>query len=37
MDVIEDAKRFFRGDGCGMCTSPWIAPETNAAWDAQTL
>lgn len=33
----EDAKRFFWGDGCEMCESPWIPPETNAKWDAQTL
>ena len=33
----QDAKRFFWGADCEMCTSPWITPETNAAWDAQTL
>jgi hypothetical protein len=33
----DDVNRFFSGDGCEMCRSPWIAPETNAAWEAQTL
>jgi hypothetical protein len=31
------AKSFFWGDGCEMCGSPWITPETNALWDAQSL
>ena len=31
------AKRYFWGAGCEMCDSPWIAPEPNAAWSAQTL
>jgi dienelactone hydrolase len=31
------AKSFFWGASCEMCGSPWIEPETNAAWDAQTL
>jgi hypothetical protein len=33
----DGGKRFFWGDGCEMCGSPWIAPETNAAWDGQSL
>jgi hypothetical protein len=33
----EDGKRFFWGAGCEMCSTPWITPETNALWDAQTL
>jgi dienelactone hydrolase len=33
----EAAKSFFWGADCEMCSSPWITPETNAAWDAQTL
>jgi hypothetical protein len=33
----ENAKRFFWGAGCEMCSSPWITPETNAKWDAQNL
>jgi dienelactone hydrolase len=31
------AKRFFWGDNCEMCKSPWITPEPNAKWQAQTL
>ncbi len=33
----DDAKRFFWGADCEMCSSPWITPETNAPWDAQSL
>jgi hypothetical protein len=33
----QDAKRYFWGDGCEMCKSPWIPPEPNAKWKAQTL
>jgi hypothetical protein len=33
----QGAKSFFWGADCEMCTSPWITPETNAKWDAQTL
>ncbi|MDD9932293.1 MAG: alpha/beta hydrolase [Myxococcales bacterium] len=33
----EGAREFFAGTDCGMCASPWIAPETNAAWDALAL
>ena len=33
----DDAKRFFWGADCEMCSSPWITPEPNAAWVAQTL
>jgi hypothetical protein len=33
----DDAKRFFWGTGCEMCSSPFITPETNAAWKAQNL
>jgi len=31
------AKSFFWGDGCEMCSPPWIAPEANAKWQMQTL
>jgi hypothetical protein len=31
------AKRFFWGDDCEMCSSPWITPEANALWEAQSL
>jgi len=31
------AKQAFWGADCGMCASPWIAPETNALWEAQAL
>jgi dienelactone hydrolase len=31
------AKRFFWGDNCEMCKSPWITPEPNAKWSAQAL
>jgi hypothetical protein len=33
----EAAKRFFWGDNCEMCKSPWITPEPNAKWSAQAL
>lgn len=33
----QDAKRYFWGADCLMCTSPWITPETNALWSAQML
>jgi hypothetical protein len=33
----ENAKSFFWGADCEMCSSPWITPETNAKWDAQGL
>jgi hypothetical protein len=33
----ENAKSLFWGAGCEMCTSPWITPEPNALWGAQTL
>jgi hypothetical protein len=33
----QDAKHFFWGDGCDMCKSPWITPETNDEWKAQKL
>ena len=32
-----DAKRFFWGPDCVMCSSPWIPPETTEAWDALSL
>jgi Chlorophyllase enzyme len=31
------AKSYFWGDGCKICTSPWITPETNEKWKAQML
>ena len=31
------AKSYFWGDGCSMCKSPWIPPETNEKWKAQSL
>jgi hypothetical protein len=31
------AKRYFWGDACEMCKSPWIPPEPNAKWKAQML
>jgi hypothetical protein len=33
----QDAKRYFWGDDCEMCKSPWITPEPNAKWTAQML
>jgi hypothetical protein len=33
----KDAKRFFAGDNCEMCKSPWSPPEPNAKWKAQSL
>jgi hypothetical protein len=33
----QGAKGFFWGSGCRMCSSPWITPEPNAKWSAQTL
>jgi hypothetical protein len=33
----DDAKRYFWGADCEMCKSPWITPETNDKWKAQTL
>lgn len=33
----DDAKRYFWGAGCEMCSAPWITPEGNALWDAQSL
>jgi hypothetical protein len=33
----QSAKRFFWGDSCEMCKSPWIPPEPNAKWKAQML
>jgi hypothetical protein len=33
----QEAKRFFWGDTCEMCKSPWITPEPNAKWKAQML
>lgn len=30
-------KRYFWGDSCEMCKSPWITPEPNAKWTAQML
>jgi hypothetical protein len=33
----ENAKSYFWGTGCEMCSAPWIAPETNAQWDALML
>jgi len=33
----QNAKSFFWGTGCKMCSSPWITPEPNAKWTAQTL
>jgi hypothetical protein len=33
----KDAKRYFWGDNCEMCKSPWIVPEPNAKWKAQML
>ena len=37
VNADQDAARLFWGDACEMCSSPWITPETNAKWDAQTL
>jgi hypothetical protein len=31
------AKSYFWGTDCKMCVSPWITPEPNAKWKAQTL
>jgi hypothetical protein len=31
------AKRYFWGDNCEMCKSPWITPEPNDKWKAQML
>lgn len=33
----QGGKRFFWGDNCEMCKSPWIPPEPNAQWKAQML
>jgi hypothetical protein len=33
----KDAKRYFWGDSCEMCKSPWITPEPNDKWKAQML
>jgi hypothetical protein len=33
----QGAKDFFWGAGCKMCSSPWITPEPNAKWTAQSL
>ena len=33
----ENAKRFFGGPTCEMCSSPWITPEGNAKWRALAL
>jgi hypothetical protein len=33
----KDAKRYFWGDNCEMCKSPWITPEPNAKWKALAL
>ena len=33
----QDAKRYFWGDNCEMCKSPWIKPEPNEKWTAQML
>lgn len=33
----QEAKRYFWGDNCEMCKSPWIPPEPNAKWKAQML
>jgi hypothetical protein len=33
----QNAKSFFWGNGCKMCTTPWITPEPNAKWTAQML
>lgn len=33
----QDAKRFFWGTDCEMCSSPWITPEPNDKWKAQML
>jgi hypothetical protein len=33
----QDAKRFFWGAACTMCSTPWVTPETNALWKAQPL
>ena len=33
----DDAKHFFWGASCDMCSTPWSTPETNALWDAQSL
>jgi hypothetical protein len=33
----QDAKRYFWGDSCEMCKSPWITPEPNTMWKAQML
>lgn len=31
------AKSYFWGDGCKVCTSPWITPEANDKWKMQQL
>lgn len=31
------AKRYFWGESCEMCSSPWITPESNAKWKALNL
>jgi hypothetical protein len=33
----DTAKTYFWGDGCKICVSPWINPETNEKWKAQKL
>jgi hypothetical protein len=33
----QGAKSFFWGAGCKMCSTPWITPEPNTKWTAQTL
>ena len=33
----QGAKGYFWGASCKMCSSPWITPEPNAKWTAQTL
>ena len=37
MNGDDNAKHFFWGASCDMCVSPWITPETNALWAAQSL
>jgi len=33
----QNAKAYFWGNACKMCSTPWITPEPNAKWTAQTL
>lgn len=33
----QNAKNYFSGDPCTMCSDPWIPAESNAAWEALML